>query len=106
MMVPRQTNTNTAGGPFSQATINAVWNKGQIVSGQDPTIYRKDSCGVWMAKAHYGTTGDYGWEVDHVKPVARGGTDDVNNLQPLQWRNNRHKADNYPNWTCAIKAAS
>ena len=40
----------------------------------------------------------YGWKIDHIKPVAKGGTDDLNNLQPLQWANNRHKSDNYPNW--------
>jgi hypothetical protein len=26
----------------------------------------------------------------------------LNNLQPLQWENNRHKGDNYPNWSCKI----
>lgn len=104
--MPRQLNTTRVGGAFDQVTINAVWSKGQAVPGQNPAINRKDACGAWMVKSHYGTTGDYGWEIDHIKPVAAGGTDDLNNLQPLQWRNNRHKADNYPNWACAIRAAS
>lgn len=104
--MPRQPSTTTVGRPFDQATINAVWSKGQTVPGHDPASNRKDSCGAWMVKSHYGTTGDYGWEIDHIKPVASGGIDDLNNLQPLQWRNNRHKADNYPSWTCALSAAS
>jgi HNH endonuclease len=41
-----------------------------------------------------------GWEIDHVAPVVLGGTDDPSNLRPLQWQNNRSKADNYPNWEC------
>ena len=31
------------------------------------------------------TSSDYGWEIDHIKPVARGGTDNLNNLQALYW---------------------
>ena len=45
---------------------------------------------------HGDTNSKHGWEVDHIKPVARGGTDSMENLQPLQWENNRKKGDNYP----------
>ncbi len=54
-----------------------------------------------MKRSEYGNTNsDHGWEVDHEKPVARGGSDDLSNLQPLQWDNNRKKSDAYP-WSCS-----
>ena len=101
----RTPNTTVSSGAFSAAVVEAVWQKGQIVANYDPAVYRKDACGAWMKRNEYGKTTDWGWEIDHVRPVARGGTDDFSNLQPLQWKNNRHKGDDYPNWSCAIRAA-
>lgn len=48
---------------------------------------------------------EYGWEIDHIKPSSLGGSDGLYNLQPLQWENNRSKSDNWPHWSCKVKAA-
>jgi hypothetical protein len=88
---------------FSDAIVNSVWLKARSVEGQDPAEYRKDACNAWIRRGDYGRETQYGWEVDHVRPVAEGGADDLSNLQPLHWQNNRHKADSWPNWSCAIR---
>lgn len=99
----RNPNTDTVGRSFSATTVEQVWAKGKVVASQDATIYRQDSCGVWMKRSDYGsTTSEYGWEIDHITPVAKGGSDLLSNLQPLYWKNNRHKSDTYPGWTCAV----
>lgn len=100
----RQHGTSTSGGSFSDATIEAVWQKGKVARGQDPNVWRLDACNMWMHRASYGTTSQYGWEIDHEYPVSRGGTDTLANLQPLNWKNNRGKGDDYPRWNCSIKA--
>jgi len=101
----RTSGTSKSGTSFDAATIEAVWRKGQAIAGYDPNRYRKDTCGAWMARHEYGQTSQFGWEVDHVVPVSQGGSDQLANLQPLYWENNRHKADNYPNWSCKVRAA-
>lgn len=55
-----------------------------------------------MLRNKYGATdSEYGWEIDHVVPRSKGGTDLLGNLQPLQWENNRSKGDAIGAWTCA-----
>jgi len=98
----RNYNTRRDGSTFEEATIEAVWRKGEIEPNYPS--YRKDKCGASMQRTKYGQTVQWGWEIDHIKPVAEGGSDDLSNLQPLQWENNRHKSDNYLNWTCKVKS--
>ena len=98
----RKRGSDRNGRSFDAATIRAVWNKAAHAPGFDPAYVRLDSCGAWIEWAKYGDTtpGGNGWEVDHIKPVAAGGGDELSNLQALQWENNRHKGDQWPYWSC------
>ena len=100
----RKFNTGSKGGEFDSQTIAAVWRKATAVPGYDPSVYRKDRCGAWIKWSDYGTTGKFGWEVDHIIPISMDGSDGITNLQPLHWQNNRGKSDNYPTWDCAVTA--
>lgn len=90
---------------FTQDIIDKVWNKGSIVDGYDASLFRKDSCGAWIVKGKYGDTNSpFGWEIDHVYPQAKGGDDNLLNLRPMQWENNRSKNDDYPNYDTKVCA--
>lgn len=93
----RSRNTNFQGGLFSTTTIDAVWNKGHMVPNYSPEVWRYDICGMPIKYTDYGRTDSlYGWEIDHIMPVSRGGSDTFDNLQPLQWESNRRKGDIFP----------
>lgn len=82
-----------------EATKKAVWQKGREITGFDASMWRHDICGHVMKYSEHGSESDYGWEIDHIKPVAKGGQTILSNLQPLWWKNNRTKSDTYP-WSC------
>ena len=79
---------------FSDETIQRVWEKGTVVPTFNSDEWRKDQCGAWIGRKYYGDRdSDYGWEIDHIKPVADGGTNLLSNLRPLQWENNAEKQE-------------
>lgn len=76
---------------MEEETIQRVWNKGRAIVGYDPNVWRKDDCGAWINRSHYGNRDSkYGWEIDHIKPNE---DDSLSNLRPLQWENNLAKSD-------------
>lgn len=76
---------------WTEADIQAVWEKGTVVPNFDKNVARKDECGAWMERKQYGNRdSSFGWEIDHISP---GGADTLSNLRPLQWQNNVDKSD-------------
>ena len=82
---------------FSEADHDlksAVWWKGQPIEGYDPKVWMHDVYGSVMRWSEHGNRDSkHGWEIDHIVPVSKGGSDDLANLQPLQWENNLKKGD-------------
>ena len=76
---------------YGNEVVQCVWEKGRIVPDDDPEVWRKDECGAWIQRSMYADrTSQYGWEIDHLSP---GGSEDISNLSPLQWKNSRGKGD-------------
>jgi hypothetical protein len=88
----RQPSTDAAGKPFAAAIIEAVWQKA-TPSAEHPPL-RLDPFGALIWKEGYGNTSSrFGWEIGHRRSLKQGGGDDVDNLEPRQWENNRRNGE-------------
>ena len=70
-----------------------VWEKSKIIEGKNPKLYREDPYGNTMYYYSYGKDSKMGWNIDHIKPKQKGGSDDILNLQILQSHINKSKGD-------------
>lgn len=96
----RKHNSTKDGNSWTDETKKSVWAKGKKIPNYDENVWRWDKCGLVMKWSEHGNReSEHGWEIDHINPVANGGGDELNNLQPLNWNNNSDKADKL-NWTC------
>jgi hypothetical protein len=84
----RQSNTDTSGKPFDAAIIEQVWSRAPLSSDHPPL--RVDAFGALIWKEGFGNTNSkFGWDIGYKRLGANGGQDDLENLQPVQWENNR-----------------
>ena len=70
-----------------------VWDKAKQIRGRNPNVHRQDPYGNQIYKPSYGKDSPQGWEVDHIKPKSRGGSDNLRNLQAMKTSVNRSKGN-------------
>lgn len=87
---------------YTDEQIQKIWEKGRKIDGLDPDMYRLDACGAMIMRDKYDMTNKYGWVIDHIYPIAKGGDNAMINLRPLHYLNNISKADDYPSYTSAV----
>lgn len=93
----RKPNTDINGNKFSTAVKKRVWGKASFIDGHPEDIWRRDEFGNVMNWQEFGNHNcERGWEIDHINPVSNGGTDNIHNLRPVNWKVNVEKGDQYP----------
>ncbi len=70
-----------------------VWETAKEIRGKNPDLYRKDPYNNQICYKSYGKDSNQGWNIDHIKPHSRGGSDNIRNLQALQTSTNKSKGN-------------
>lgn len=74
----------------SEEVIRQVWEKARGMTELSPELWRRDECGAWIRRDHYGQTrSDFGWKIENVSV---GGPDTVENLRAFHHANSYDRA--------------
>lgn len=71
---------------YDRQVIEHVWSLAQVISGNDPAVWRKDEHGAWIHRLDYHNRhSQFGWEIAELGFYTRRAG--VEALRPLQWQN-------------------
>lgn len=71
---------------WTEEELDAIFSKATPFLGN----VRKDAFGHYILRSAHGKSKHpLGWDVDHIKPIADGGTNEFSNLRPLNIHDNR-----------------
>lgn len=96
---------------YTDEQKDRIFQKCRTIEGMNPMMWRLDASGAIIKRTSYGRDDElYGWEIDHVLPVAILEKYDVPeelqnndiNLRALNWNNNVSKEDSYPGYDIVV----
>lgn len=62
-----------------------------------PKLAARDVAGRRIVKSDFNNRDtEFGWSIDHIKPISLGGTDRQENLLIVHWKTNNEKGSSFP----------
>jgi len=102
-------NTSSIATTWTAAQIENIWNKGFIIPNYNKNLYRKDYAGALMFRNSFVNNFEtidnpkgYYWTIVHQRPIVHGGSQNIDNLHPMNVYNAITKGNNYPRWKTSI----
>ncbi|MDR3249988.1 MAG: hypothetical protein LBS95_02830 [Mycoplasmataceae bacterium] len=87
---------------LSDAEVRKVWDNTAFGGGRNNLLFRKDVAGAYIKISEYNKETEFGWVLDLLEPLEKGGKLEVNNCLALHWKNAKARKAKTEEWQAVI----
>ena len=70
---------------YSERVVQEISENGRASAEQESTSWRRDACGAWIRRDHYGTAqSEFGWEIENISVAGTGESEHLRPCAPAR----------------------
>ncbi|AGM26201.1 hypothetical protein SSYRP_v1c06110 [Spiroplasma syrphidicola EA-1] len=88
---------------LSEPEIRMIWDNTQQGGGRNNLLFRRDIAGAFIKIGELNQESEFGWVIDLLVPLDKGGKLEVNNCLAMHWKNSKARRGTLNDWKAAVE---
>jgi len=91
---------------LSEPEICAIWDNTARGGGRNNLLYRRDIAGAFIKMGELNQETEFGWVIEPLMPLEKGGKLEVNNCLAMHWKNAKARRETLNDWKAAVQGVT
>ncbi|WHQ36455.1 hypothetical protein [Spiroplasma sp. SV19] len=87
---------------LSEPEIRAIWDNTARGGGRNNLLFRRDIAGAFIKLGELNKETEFGWVIEPLLPLEKGGKLEVNNCFAMHWKNAKARRGSLNDWKAAV----
>ncbi|GAA6238421.1 MAG: hypothetical protein SPLM_05400 [Spiroplasma phoeniceum] len=91
---------------LSEPEIRAIWDNTTRAGGRNNLFYRRDIAGAFIKMGELNQETEFGWVIEPLMPLEKGGKLEVNNCLAMHWKNAKVRRGTLNYWKTTVQGVT